>query len=199
MSRTHGGYDTDPRLVHVPLEPETVEALLLTDGSALVSSPGRVRHLLSRVRAAFVAHQERVRSMQRDVELMRSTAARNSQDPVTAALEALARCSPEQQRLVFDRRAQVMVATVEHANTVADAARVAAASETNRARLVLASVLSVPDLPEQVRQQVQAALEQIPVMRHPVPVPVPPTVGSFVQPSPAPTGDGTGLGQELFA
>lgn len=177
-------YDDRPALARVPLTSDDVEALLLTDGSQIAGDRRRVRHLLTRMRAAFAAHLETVRSMQRDVEHLQSRA-RTSADPVAEALSALAKCTVEQQRQVYDRRAQVLLDTVRAAQEEATAARVAAASETNRARLVLAELAARPDLPEQVRELLQRQLEQLPLIRHPAPAHVPPVDGGGFSVPPA--------------
>lgn len=185
-------YDDRPETARVPLTSEDVEALLLTDGAGVSGQPRRVRHLLSRMRATFAAHADVTRSLQRDLEMIAESGKRRS-NPVTAALDALAALSLEDQRLVFDRRAQSLIDAVEHSRREAAAARVAAASETNRARLVLAHVLSSPDLPDGVRAQLSAALEQLPLMRQPVEAPLPQPQGGFVTEPAA-----VDLGSELF-
>lgn len=172
------GYDDRPEASLVPLLSEEVEALLLTDASAFASKPRLVRHLLTRMRATFAAHSELVRSLRRDIEQL-AEAGKRRKNPVTAALDALAALTLEEQRMVFDRRAAALVEDVIQARREADAARVAAASETNRARLVLASVLREHQLDEASRARISAALEQLPIVRGPAAAATPVPEGGF--------------------
>lgn len=154
-------YDDDPRLASVALQSEDVDTLLLTDGSFLAGSPRRVRHLLSRMRAAFSEHAEQLRSLHRDVDSMRE-AARVRSSPVANALEALSRLSLAEQEQVYSRRGRVLIDALNEARTQAAAARTAAASETNRARFVLSRLVESQQLPPEARDALLQALADLP-------------------------------------
>jgi len=171
-------YDASPQTARVPLTAEDVEALLLTDAAELTDRH-KVRHVLTRMRATFAAHADRLRALQREVE-RRAEADRRRADPVKVALDALAELGPDDLRLVMDRRGQALVDAVVRANAEALEARAAAASETNRARLVLAWAAERPGLTDEVRAALAAAVEQLPLMRQPAPVPVPDVGGGAV-------------------
>lgn len=171
-------YDESPAAARVPLTSQDVEALLLTDGADIAADPRRVRHLLTRMRATLAAHLATTRSLQRDLEVIVEGARRRAH-PVAGALEALAQCTYQEQRQVYDRRAQVLIDKVEQSQRDAEEARVAAASETNRARLVLASAAQIPELSDQVRQALLEHLAQVPLMHRPVPPAVGPVDGAF--------------------
>lgn len=171
-------YDDSPVNARVPLAPEEVEGLLLTDGAEISSQPRRVRHLLTRMRATMAAHVVAVRSLQRDLESL--TEGRGVQDPVARALDALSSCSYDQQRQVYDQRAQALLDAVDLSRREGEQARVAAASETNRARVALAQAMEAPGLDEATRKHLAAALSQIPLMRRPAPAAPVDTVGRFV-------------------
>lgn len=188
-------YDDAPATARVPLASEDVEALLLTDGAEIAGNPRRVRHLLTRVRATMAAHTTKVRLLQRDLEVIREGAQRTS-NAVAGALDALARCSLDEQRQVYDRRAQVLLDTIAQAQRAGDDARVAAASETNRARLALAQAAAFPGLTPAAQEHVGRCLAQIPIMRRPVtPAPAAPA-GGFVVPA---ADAGPELNASLFA
>lgn len=188
-------YDDSPASARVPLASEDVEALLLTDGVDIAANPRKVRHLLTRMRATMASQMSLVRGLQRELETILEGAQRTS-NPVATALDALAKCSYDEQRQVYDRRAQVLLDAVAQAQHEATQARVAASSETNRARLALAQAAGAPGLDPAVREHLAACLEQIPIMRRPaVADPVRPE-GGFVVP---PAGQGPDLLPDLFA
>lgn len=179
-------YEASSASARVPLEPSEVEALLLTDAAGIVGSSRAVRHLLTRLRATFAAHADQVRRLQRDIE-RRAEADRRRANPVTAALDALAALSVDEQRLVYDRRAQVLLDAVDEANQAASRARAAAANETNRARLVLAWAAEREGLDADTRAELTAAVAQLPLMRAWAPVPAPVAYdGAFTVPAAEP-------------
>lgn len=173
-------YDFSAVTANVPLGSEDVEALLLTDGGELAGDRRKVRHLLTRVRATLGAQQEQLLALRRSVEEMRQAAARRMK-PVAAALDALASMSIEDQRLVYDRRAQVLLDAVQDAQGRADDALVAAASQVNRARLVLAQAAGLPGLTPQAVRLLALAVDELQVVSRPALAPVPAVPeGAFV-------------------
>jgi hypothetical protein len=170
-------YDDNPALSSVPLASEEVETLLLTDGSIFARNPARVRHLLSRMRATFAFELQERRALQRDIEGMHADA-RTRGTPVAAALDALRALSIEEQRRVFDLRAQVLLEEVTAARSSAQRAKVAAANETNRARFALASVLEDAALGDDVRDRLRAAAALLPPAVLPQPLPGPADPGA---------------------
>lgn len=190
-------YDDSPSLLHVPLTPEEVHDLLLTDGSFLARDSRRIRHLLTRMRAAFDYEVQQRRNLQRDIEHMHA-AARSRATPVSAALAALRQLSIDEQREVFDMRAQALLDAVESARGDAERARTAATSEANRARFALSRVLGDGDIPAEVKTRLLAALELIPdgTLQQQPPAPsTPPPAGGFAVP---PREESSDLSDALF-
>lgn len=201
-------YDDSPTRALVPMTSEEIDDLLLTDGSYFLRDPRRVRHLLTRMRAAFAYHVQQMRNLQRDIEQMHATA-RKRATPMSAALDALRQLSLDEQRQVFDVRAQVLIDAVHAAQSDAERARTAATSEANRARFALATVLQDEAVSAEVRDKVRTALLLLPDSDDPAgpssPVaishtPLPADNGGFVVAPAAPDADsGPGRGPDLSA
>jgi len=158
----HGDlYDDSEAMAHAPLTAEDLDTLLRSDGSFFTQDARRVRHLLTRVRAAFGTHRDQLRSLQRDVELMHADARRKA-SPLAGALDALRRLSAAEQRQVYDIRTGQVLDDLEQARADAERVKLAAQSEANRVRFVLAKVLADASVPAEVRRTVQDALRMLP-------------------------------------
>lgn len=164
-------YDDSPAQARVPLTPEELDRLLLSDGTFFAGKPARVRHLLTRVRAAYSAHTELVRHLKRDVEQITLTA-RSEANPVAAAASALRRLTLEEQRQLLDVRAEALIDMVRSAQEDAERVRTAAVNEANRTRFALAKVMDDPQVPADVRQKLADALAELPQTAVPAPAPV---------------------------
>lgn len=170
-------YDASPQLAHVPVDAQFVESLLLTGGQDM-ATPKAVRHILSRFRATLAEELSTRRSLERQLEEMRESR-RPATDPIAAAFSALAELDAGQLREVFDVQAHGLLAQVAAANAEAAEARAAAASETNRARVAIATAASAPGLARESAAALEAALAMVPIMRLPSASGAPQVAGGF--------------------
>lgn len=153
-------YDDSDASAHTPMSAEDVDALLVSDGSTFAGNPARVRHLLTRVRASFMAHRRQIRALQRDVERIKDDSRRNA-DPVAGALEALGNLDDDSAGQVYDLRGRQMVAGVRTAREDAERVRVAALSDLNRARFAIGKVMVTPGMPAEVTEALDRALRTV--------------------------------------
>jgi hypothetical protein len=200
-------YDDSPLTARVPLAGDEVERLLRSDGRYFTRDPARVRHLLSRMAATSDAHARVVRQLHADVDRL-VAAGKSGTAPLAGALIALGKLSVDEQRQVLDMHAGALVEQLRAATADARRVKLAAVSEANRVRLVLAQVLEDADLPPEVRDRVREYLRRLPatgqVPSDPAPVDVsgmlPAGRGGFTVAPAEPAGESSpsGLG-ELFS
>lgn len=171
-------YDAAAELARVPLEDGEVQALQFSGGAALLNDRVKLRHFLSRVRATMEAHVREQRATQREMDQILASVGQSS-DPFTAAVEALSRCSVEDQQEIYDVQGRRFLAEITQARQEAETAAIAAASATNRARMVLSQALEIPGLPEETRHELRRCLDSVPLMRAPEFGPAPAGDGAF--------------------
>lgn len=154
-------YDASPASASLPLGEDEVVRLLRTDGRFFTRDPALVKHLLSRVAATVKSHQRSVRQLHGDVDRL-SASVKNRAAPLAAAVEALGRLSVDEQRQVLDVHAQGIVATLREATADARRLKLAAVSEGNRVRLVMAQVAADESIPADVKERLTVHLAALP-------------------------------------
>lgn len=144
---------------HVPLRQDEVQALLDGDVRKLAGDKKAMVLLLNRVAATLHDTSQRVASLTMELDRLRQDRAQAAH-PLQRALDAIAALDDEQKREILDRNYLSAMDQLQEEKRMAELARTAAHSATNRVRYVLGTLLQ-QDLPVEARLAVEAALSEL--------------------------------------
>lgn len=154
-------YDKSPLTAAQTVTEDELTRLLRSDLAGLGRDTDAVRHLLGRFVATLRTHQRDMRQLRTDIDRI-ALESKTDKTPLAAAVSALGKLSVDEQRQVLDVHAAALLADLRAATAEARRLKLAATSELNRVKLVLARVLEDPDLSPVVKGRIDAALAALP-------------------------------------
>jgi hypothetical protein len=151
-------YNTDASMRNTPLRLDEVEALTLSGGKVFKDTNVSL-HFLSRVSATLKEHRRKLVDFQLDIDRMKIKRSEENH-PLTKAINALEALTPEQRKQLLDSGYITAVEQLKEKEELAERARLASLSETNRMRMSFSKLLSDPEVPQDVRVKIKAVIDK---------------------------------------
>lgn len=150
-------YPLDPSTKNTPLKLEEVDTFILF-GEKYFKDPRSIEHLLNRIQATIKENRRRIIELQSDYDKLKN-ANKVQGHPMQKALDSLKQLTPEEKKQLLDRNYLDELEKLKSKEEIAERTRVAAVSETNRMRLSFSKMLKDPEVPQDVRDKIQAILD----------------------------------------
>ena len=137
---------------------DEVEALLLNNGSIIRKHPGNLNNFIKRVIKSFIAYQETIIQLNRDIAALKTTSESNLH-PVDRALKSLESLTPEQSEQVLDHNYTKELFKLHKSLEDNELMRLGYINESNRVRGVLLDFLKNSDLTAGAKAALVKAIE----------------------------------------
>ena len=137
---------------------DEVEALLLNNGSIIRKHPGNLNNFIKRVIKSFIAYQETIIQLNRDIAALKTTSESNLH-PVDRALKSLESLTPEQSEQVLDHNYTKELFKLHKSLEDNELMRLGYINESNRVRGVLLDFLKNSDLTTGAKAALVKAIE----------------------------------------
>ncbi len=137
---------------------DEVEALLLNNGSIIRKHPGNLNNFIKRVIKSFIAYQETIIQLNRDIAALKTTSESNLH-PVDRALKSLESLTPEQSEQVLDHNYTKELFKLQQSLEDNELIRLGYINESNRVRGVLLDFLKNSDLTDGAKAALVKAIE----------------------------------------
>lgn len=154
-------YDDSTMWADTALNIEDVNAILDEGGRSFSKNHKAVLHFVRRVAITIRAYQESIRSLDAEIQDLRTTSSRMGKPPTLSAVDMFQYLSPEQQLEAAGPALQSQYDRLERAERAAEAAQLGAQSERNRLRFELGRIADDDEIGLAARQRIQALLEQM--------------------------------------
>lgn len=135
-----------------------LEALLHNNGDIIRKHPGNLANFIARVIKSFVAHQETIVQLNRDVAMVK-TMSESNLPPVDRAVKILESLTPEHLEQVLDRNYTNELFKLDKAMEDNELMRLGYINESNRVRGVLLNFLDKAALSAGDREMLMKAIE----------------------------------------
>ncbi len=137
---------------------------MLDGGRLFDRDRGRVVHLLQRVASTIRDHHRRYTELHDDISRMRSRQ-EDETDPMNRANAAIAALNPDQQRQLLDINYLAALDRLEVERQATERARLLAANDLNRVKLLVSTLASDSSIDPTVRTRLEELAGQLAALR----------------------------------
>lgn len=146
----------------MPLTLDEIEGLVASDGAPLRRNPRTLSHFLTRVQATSVHHIDQMQRAHAEVEHLRSKArGRVGASTTLSPLDAVRYLTDEQRAALFDGLQRDSYEATTRARKEAEDAAAEARKSASLIKLKFMVLAEDPDVPQQVREKIVAALAAV--------------------------------------